>query len=295
MRKTEEIPVVFDCEGEQLVGIIHVPEQPSTHGLLCVVAGGPQYRIGCCRQQVQLARRVADSGTPVMRFDYRSMGDASGDDPHLERSADISAAIDEFARHVPGLTDVVLYGGCDGASAIAISGWRQPLVSGWILNNPFTANEEAKARVLVKHYYRQRLLSPDFWKKVFTLKFNFRDALHTLLGILRGRRKKTVPAENPHKDPFDPAIPFTQRMLEGWKRFNGDVLILIGGRSLVAKEFDECVASSAEWQKVVGRDNVERSVLADADHTFSEPKSKEALFDVLVDWFARRGSRAQRD
>ena len=283
----EEVAVTFDCLGETLVGIVHVPEKPTSRGLLCVLAGGPQYRIGCCRQQVLLARRLASTGTPVMRFDYRSMGDACGTDPGLDRTEDINAAVDAFMRQVPGLKDIVLYGGCDGASAIAISGWRQPKVSGWILNNPFTKNEETQAKVMIKHYYRQRLFSKQLWKKVLRLEFDFRDAFSSLAQTLRKARSKPQSEQVKTRDPFDPSRPFTQRMLEGWKRFDGDVLLLIGGRSLVAKEFEECVAGSKEWQAVTGREQVYRHVMPDADHSFSEPESRESLFNVLIDWFER--------
>jgi len=286
--KTDEIALTFDCLGEQLVGIVHLPEKPQTRGLLCLIAGGPQYRIGCCRQQVLLARRLAANGTPVMRFDYRSMGDAAGTDPGLDRRDDISAAVEAFRRAVPSLDEVVLYGGCDGASAIAISGWRQPGVTGWILNNPFTANEAAKAKVMVKHYYLQRLRSPEFWKKVFSLNFDIRESAASLLRILQKSKPKKAKSGDTESDPFDPARPFTERMLEGWKRFDGDVLLLIGGRSLVAKEFDACVAASQEWQQVTARDSVQRAVMADADHTFSEPSAREVLFDVLIEWFERK-------
>lgn len=283
----DEIAVTFDCLGDTLVGIVHVPEKPRTTGVLCILAGGPQYRIGCCRQQVLLARRLAASGTPVMRFDYRSMGDSDGADPGLDRTEDINAAVAAFMHCVPGLSDIVLYGGCDGASAIAISGWRQPNVSAWILNNPFTKNEESQAKVMIKHYYRQRLFSKQLWKKVFSLQFDFRDAFSSLSRTLRKASSKPKREQLGASDPFDPNRPFTQRMLEGWKRFDGDVLLLIGGRSLVAKAFDECVAASKEWQAVTSRPQVHRHVLADADHTFSEPQSRETLFKVLIDWLER--------
>ena len=284
----EEVAVTFDCLGETLVGIVHVPEKPASRGLLCVLAGGPQYRIGCCRQQLLLARRLASTGTPVMRFDYRSMGDAGGADPGLDRTEDINAAVDAFMRQVPGLKDIVLYGGCDGASAIAISGWRQPNVSGWILNNPFTKIEESQAKVMIKHYYRQRLFSKQLWKKVLRLEFDFRDAFSSLATTLRKARSTPKSEQVKTKDPFDPSRPFTQRMLEGWKRFDGDVLLLISGRSLVAKEFDECVAGSKEWQEVTGRKQVHRHVMPNADHTFSEPQSRETLFKILIAWLPVR-------
>jgi len=292
--KVDEIAVTFDCLGDTLVGIMHVPQEPSSMGLLCILAGGPQYRIGCCRQQVLLARRLAATGTPVMRFDYRSMGDSEGADPGLDRTDDIDAAVDAFIDNVPGLENIVLYGGCDGASAIAISGWRQSKVSGWILNNPFTKNEGSQAKVMIKHYYRQRLFSKQLWKKVLRLEFDFRGAFLSLAQTLRKARSKTAPSQAPAKDPFDPSRPFTERMLEGWKRFDGDVLLLIGGRSLVAKEFDECVASSKEWQEVTGRKKVHRHVMPNADHTFSEPQSRESLFNVLIDWLENCSNSSDR-
>jgi len=43
-----------------------------------IVVGGPQYRVGSHRQFLLLSRRLAAEGHPVMRFDYRGMGDASG-------------------------------------------------------------------------------------------------------------------------------------------------------------------------------------------------------------------------
>ena len=279
-----EIAVTFACNEATLAGIVHVPETPRARGLLCVIAGGPQYRIGCCRQQVLLARVLAAKGTPVMRFDYRGMGDSGGFDPDLDRTDDISAAVDEFMRCVPGLREVVLYGGCDGASAIAISGWRQSAVTGWILNNPFTAMEEVRAKMMLKHYYRQRLFSKQLWTKVLRLQFDLKGSLSSVLQNLRKSRSAAATENLQIQDVFDPARPFTARMLEGWKRFNGDVLLLMGGRSLVAKEFDECVAASAEWQSVVGRSTVTRHEMPDADHTFSEPKSRAMLFDALNSW-----------
>ena len=51
-----------------------------------------------------------------MRFDYRGMGDSTGDvRPFDDINDDIAAAIDEFFRQVPGLERVVLWGLCDGA------------------------------------------------------------------------------------------------------------------------------------------------------------------------------------
>jgi uncharacterized protein len=278
----------FECDAKPLIGMLHQPEQAIDTGLLCIVAGGAQYRVGCCRQQVILARSLAEQGIPVMRFDYRGMGDAEGELP-ADRSDDIGAAIDAFLQAAPELKHIVLYGGCDGASAVAISGWRHPAVAGWILNNPYVEEEKAQAKVALKHYYVGRLRSRDFWNKVLRLQFDVSGSAKALWGSARtafGRNQKNGETSS-GKDPFDPSVPFTQRMLRGWQRFDGQVMLLMGGRSIVAREFDECVANNADWQAVVHTSRVKRVELKEADHTFSEPASRAALSAAIADWMLK--------
>ena len=74
----KEKPFIFNCNNEKLVGIIHYPEKkPYFQKGLLIVVGGPQYRVGSHRQFVLLARNLSIAGIPVMRFDYRGMGDSS--------------------------------------------------------------------------------------------------------------------------------------------------------------------------------------------------------------------------
>ncbi|MDX1657109.1 MAG: hydrolase 1, exosortase A system-associated, partial [Candidatus Competibacteraceae bacterium] len=109
----------FPCRGAQLPGIPHPGAPGAPRGLL-VVVGGPQYRVGSHRQFVLLARYLAAAGVPVLRFDYRGMGDGEG--PAVDFTAigpDIRAALEAFFAHSPGLEEVVLWGLCDAVPAIA--------------------------------------------------------------------------------------------------------------------------------------------------------------------------------
>ena len=75
MTHASEFPVVFSCGGDQLVGMVH----PAAARLgVVIVVGGPQYRVGSHRQFVLMARDLAREGYPVLRFDYRGMGDSDG-------------------------------------------------------------------------------------------------------------------------------------------------------------------------------------------------------------------------
>ena len=73
-----EDAVCFDCAGERLLGVLARPacsdKESSEVGVLIVV-GGPQYRVGCHRQFLLLARRAAAAGYPVFRFVYRGVGE----------------------------------------------------------------------------------------------------------------------------------------------------------------------------------------------------------------------------
>ena len=78
----KEQVINFDLAGESLVGMACVPEQARSIGII-VVVGGPQYRVGSHRQFLLLSRALASAGYPVMRFDYRGMGDSTWRTPEL--------------------------------------------------------------------------------------------------------------------------------------------------------------------------------------------------------------------
>jgi len=115
-----ERPLLFDCEGERLVGMLALPEKPSRVAVI-VVVGGPQYRAGAHRQFVQLSRRLAEAGFPALRFDYRGMGDSSGMPRTFEECGPDIAAVggERRARQGPGETRgrTRLAKGADGVDA----------------------------------------------------------------------------------------------------------------------------------------------------------------------------------
>jgi alpha/beta superfamily hydrolase len=95
--RVNETAVSFDCQGAQLVGVIHRPAKAKRRGVLMVVAGGPQYRAGGHRQLVLWSRRLAAEGYPTFRFDYRGIGDSYGDFVGFDGiDDDIRAALDRF-------------------------------------------------------------------------------------------------------------------------------------------------------------------------------------------------------
>lgn len=284
-----EVPIVFDCEGDELVGVLHIPEQIRARGLLSIVAGGPQYRAGVGRLQVQLARELAAHGVPVMRFDYRGLGDSAGQFRGFQDvAADLAAALAEFRKQVPALSEFVLWGGCDAASAVLINAWRFPEVTGIVAGNPFARTEGSANAAVVKHHYRKRIRDKDFWLKVLRLQYNPFPAMGTLCAagwqrLTRGGQAGADLAEENFID--DPTKPFVPRMRMGLSRFKGDVLFLMSGRSLVTKEFDELVAARPAWQQAMKAPrHVVRYDMPDADQTYSSIASRVEVIEAARRW-----------
>ncbi len=282
--KVIEIPVVFDCEGVQLIGIVHIPERPLAAGILAVAAGGIQYRAGCGRQLLSLARNLAAQGTPVMRFDHRGMGDSVGELLGFQyMDADLQRAIDVFKDSVPELRHIVLFGGCEAASGIMISAHQLASVKSLILANPWV-NDSMHAVVSSRHYY-QRLGDRRFWKKLITLQYN---VLDYAAGFFSYAKKRTVEHFSRSRDSFgqmpEPAVPFQERMLSGFQKFNGPVLFLKSGLSLISEEFDHLVESSKPWHKAYSRAGVRRMELPSADQTFSTAAARKEMCEAVANW-----------
>src|SRR3984957_9093857 len=82
MMPAREHAVSFEAPAGHLYGILHLPERCLPRGIVMIVGGsatGRQYRVGSHRQYVMLARRWAESGLPVLRFDHTGFGDSDGD------------------------------------------------------------------------------------------------------------------------------------------------------------------------------------------------------------------------
>jgi exosortase A-associated hydrolase 1 len=282
--QVKEQPLVFDCQGEQLIGIIHQAESEIRIGVLIVV-GGPQYRVGSHRQFLLLARALALHGIPVMRFDVRGMGDTGGEQRMFDQlDDDIRAAVDCFLFSCPQLEHIVLLGLCDAASAAVFYAYQDDRVKGMVLLNPWVFTEQGAAKAYLKHYYLQRLMSRDFWTKVFRFKFNFGESISSLLGLIMQTRGdgKSVPICK--VDMVDRSLSLPMRMRECFARFSGPVLLILSGRDLTADEFKDVVSADPVWQELIAASTVMKHYFAEADHTFSSAVWRDQVAEWTISW-----------
>ncbi|RMF08987.1 MAG: hydrolase 1, exosortase A system-associated [Alphaproteobacteria bacterium] len=279
-----EHPFVFDCQGDRLLGVLHKPDQPARIGLLILV-GGPQYRVGACRQYVHLARRAASRGIAAMRFDYRGVGDSEGRYPGFQAvGPDIDAAIREFTARVPEMEGVVPWGLCEGASAILLSAVDNARVRGAVLANPWVNTRETQAQTYLKHYYGDRLWRAETWKRLFKGEIHLGRSVRSVFDLTR---KAFVKGSGNGSE-----LPYPARMAAGFARFSGDVLLIMSERDLVAREFDEVVSSRPEWEAFRTSSRVRRIDVRDSDHTFSRTIWRDVVADATSDFIldlARKG------
>jgi exosortase A-associated hydrolase 1 len=274
-----ELPAILECGGQRLLAIIHPAARPSSTGVVIVV-GGPQYRVGSHRQFVSTARTLARAGYPVLRFDYRGMGDSDGDARAFDSVADdIRTAVDHLVA-TQRVSEVVLFGLCDAASASLMFCPTDPRVRGLILLNPWVRTTDGEARSF-RHYYIERLLSRSFWRKAILGQWRAVDSARALLKTLASSRSKGRPDG-------DGAAPFIVRMYEGLAAFKGEALVLLSSGDLTAREFVDWCARNQAWKQAMARDNIVLSKLDDADHTLSSRPDLDAANQLFVDWLHTR-------
>lgn len=278
-----EQAVVFPCVGEQMLGIIALPEPTEKTGVLIVV-GGPQYRAGSHRQFLLLSRALAVAGYPAMRFDYRGMGDSSGDQRCFEAiDDDIAAAIAAFRQHCPQLERIVFWGLCDAATASLLY-WdrtRDARVSGLVLLNPWVRSEATLARMHIKHYYAQRLLQGEFWRKLLSGKLGIGRALRDFAGSWLRARQTSAAAT------ADAAQPFQKRMMRALEEFPGPSLLILSGDDYTAKEFLEACQADAQATRALNSARLTHVNVVGADHTFSSRELRQSVEATTLAWLQK--------
>jgi exosortase A-associated hydrolase 1 len=288
---SHEIPINFRCETTWRAGLLHVPQQRATRGLV-VIVGGPQYRVGSHRQFVLLGRELAKAGVAVLRFDCRGMGDSEGEpgepEPCEHLTPDIRAAIDTLFEQVPTLQDVAIWGLCDGASAAALYAYQDARVTGLVLLNPWVSTAHGAAKANLKYYYWSRLLDPTLVKRIASGQMNVvasvRSFVHTVVTALRPTRMVQTSASLCESPDVRSTPPLADRMLRALGRFEGRVLLILSGNDLVAAEFKDTVSRSRRWRAFLNQSSVARIDFPLADHTFSCRDWRDRVAECTLDW-----------
>jgi len=281
---------LIQCEGCQLVGILHRPVTATCSIGVVVIVGGPQYRVGSHRQFILLARALAGAGYPVLRFDYRGMGDSEGELRGFEHiDSDVCCAIDALLERATQVRQVVLWGLCDGASAACFYAARDQRVRGVVLLNPWVRGAQTQARSLLFSYYRARLFNRQAWRELLQQRARLGKALISFartatLAIGKGRAEAQGGTNAGSSSSGKPSQALLPRVAAGLEKFEGAILLVISGADLTGAEFMQGVVQHRSLRRRLAKPNVTRQVLQSADHTFSTTDWRDQVARWTCAW-----------
>lgn len=248
--------VTFPCEGAILAGTID--EAQGTTGLL-IVSGGNELRSGAFSGMAELAARIAGAGYPVFRFDRRGVGDSEGGNGGFRESGpDIAAAIRCFLAEAPCMKQIIAFGNCDGATALALTDGTG--LHGLVLANPWAIEDEADMApppAAIRARYAQKLRNPRELLRLLSGQVSLRKLMG---GIGRAMRPPPRPST------------LAEELKAGLAAFTGPLRILLAGRDRTAQVFE------AAWDKADSR--IIRC--PGATHAFAEPGAREWLYNHLL-------------
>jgi uncharacterized protein len=288
------------------MGILHRPEVSSSLGLL-IVHGRPATRVGKHRLFVLLARNWANAGVPVMRFDYRGTGDCAGRLMSFEETSDdIRSAVDAFLSNLPGLERVVLWGLCGGAADALSYAPTDARVVGAVLVNPWTYDARVRAMVRVRarvssffnrigrsvlrngediRGLEQTISEPPAHSAATESTGGSREAdrdLGRTEQLTAFGNEDAVVAYRSYRAPD-----LSKRLARSLEKFEGKVLMILGGGDVGAQTFKYTASLSFQWRRLLSAKRVTVLELPGANHSLRRREWREQAASWTLDWLQR--------
>jgi dipeptidyl aminopeptidase/acylaminoacyl peptidase len=97
-----ETPIVFESKGQQVVGMLHLPEGHGRFPAALLLHGFTGTKAESHRMFVKISRTLAEHGIASLRFDFRGSGDSAGNFEDMtirSEVVDSLEAIKFLARH----------------------------------------------------------------------------------------------------------------------------------------------------------------------------------------------------
>ncbi|MDP5277952.1 hydrolase 1, exosortase A system-associated [Sphingomonas sp. DG1-23] len=255
--------IEFPCAGETLLGTLD--EAAGTTGLL-IVSGGNEIRIGAHRGMALLARRVAEAGHPVFRFDRRGIGDSTGGNQGFEHSADdIAAAVTAF-RAESGVTRIVAFGNCDAATALAFF-HAQAGVDALVLANPWVieATDDLPPAAAIRARYAERLRDPGEWLRLLRGGVNISKLAS---GLIKASRIQSQQGDG-----------LPGRLASALAESRVPIAVLLARGDNTAIAFEDALRGPAFE---TARLKIKIEQLDSASHSFASAADKDWLFERVV-------------
>ena len=281
-------------DAKSLVGIITEPapsDEVQARPAVILLNSGILHRVGPNRLHVRLARRLAEAGFPVMRFDYSGIGDSRPrtDSAPFARSAlaETRECMDLLAAS-RGVRKFLLAGICSGADSALSAGAQDDRVTGVALIEPYAIPGPA----FPLYQYRRQILDPRSWWRLLR-------GRSEILGSLRAHPAEPAPSDPPAAasaalEPtpdFDSIVPsrgeFVRRV-KGLVERGAGVCFVYSSES--PAYFNYLVLLRREMRRPRAKGRVRVQVLKQTDHVFTPLAVQDVLVETVRDWALTIGS-----
>jgi alpha/beta superfamily hydrolase len=310
-------PVTFtNRNGLKLLGIIEQPELNPKNVAVLLLSPGIKMRVGPHRMYNKLSKQLVDSGFTVFRFDFYGLGDSEGEleqdvlvDVYnsIQNGRYIDDTIDamDWMGETYNIKNFILGGLCGGAITGMLAGCTDDRVKGLLalgLINVFEGGEgnfskfvtEGQLDDLKKGYIR-KLTDIESWKRIVTLKSDFRTIfkilskplrviskrLRELISPRKGKKIEFVHDETSNVNPkFAPTF-FS--MLEQSKK----MLLIYSGGDRLLWEFKEKFESVYKTHLVEYEHLFELHTIEEANHILSSTEWENEMHTIAKEWLLK--------
>lgn len=293
--------VVMLGREQDLVGIVTEPEDiaNSTLPAVLLLNAGLIHRIGPNRLYVKLARRLAQLGHLVLRFDLSGVGDsrARTDTSSVEQRIleDVSQAMD-YLTEAYGTQRFISMGHCAGAFISLWAAQQYPRVLGIVLINAEGGDDgwndydhkRKMSRYYQNYYTRGTLTDRQKWMKLLTGRANyaslfrnvFRDMLWNAVSARFFKLKRRVTGV--HTAESAPQIAQMGTAMRALVEQRCSLLIIYSQGSSGLERTRLILGSDLRQLSASGY--VEMKIIPQSDHTFTLLASQENLLHVIGSW-----------
>ncbi|WP_339690305.1 hydrolase 1, exosortase A system-associated [uncultured Parasphingorhabdus sp.] len=259
------------CESETLATSLDSGNEATA---LLIVSGGNEIRAGAHGGMAQLARRIAEQGFPVLRYDRRGIGESSGENREFPGSADEIAAAARFLRQQqPQVSKIIAFGNCDAATALALFG-PDAGIDGYVLANPWVIETSDKrdsekslpSSAAIRSRYWDRIKNPRTIIDLLSGKIDFRK-------LLKGLMQASKVEEN---------SALSIRLRNALSRLDRDSQILLAKRDTTARAF-LATWNSPDFATLRASTGITLETLDSASHSFADQAAKDWLAGKLIE------------
>ncbi|MEW8314791.1 MAG: alpha/beta fold hydrolase [Candidatus Thiodiazotropha endolucinida] len=302
--------------GLKLYGILEQPETTVKDTAILLLSPGIKMRVGPHRMYNKLSKVLVDKGFTVLRYDFYGLGDSEGTldqkilvDVYnsIQNGRYIDDTIDamDWLGATYNIDKFVLGGLCGGAITGMLAGSADERVKGLIalgLINVFEGGEDNFSKFVtegqledLKKGYISKLTDIDSWKRIITLKSDFRTIFKILfkpIRVISNSIRENLTASSKNKIEFvhdessntNPRFaPTFFSMLQQSKK----MLLVYSGGDRLLWEFKEKFENIYKSHLSDYSHIYELHTIPDANHILSLSEWEESMHKIVEEWLQK--------